>query len=487
MTALSQIAAHFRNDPNGYARIVLGVKLTKQQQDILNLLVEYKRVLVKAGHNTGKTFLAAVAANWFYDCNDPGIVLTTAPTERQVKNILWKEIRSLRGMWGGFVGPSACLLQDSPKHFCHGFTARDDARFQGHHEENVLVIFDEAVGVDPIMWEASETMATHFLGIYNPTDITSYAYTAERSGNYKVVTLSALSHPNIAAELQGNRPPYPSAIRLERLNELIRQWCTPLEEEPTASDIEWPTGSKSYWRPGCVAEARLLGRWPTLTSNSVWTEAVWDRANTELDDFGPLQIGMDSARFGTDDTAIHVRKGRCSLHHEAHNGWNTAQSAARLRELAEEYGRKFDQKPKDIVIAIDDAGAGGGVCDQSNGYNFRGINAAHTAHQPDLYPNRRSELWFDVADAAAKGEISLSRLPPHIKDDLRRELLAPTYTLDYQGRRVVEKKADTKKRIGRSPDNADAFHLAYAKPKYQQNDVIQFKPLQIPKKQRDTV
>jgi hypothetical protein len=45
---------------------------------------------------------------------------------------------------------------------------------------------------------------------------------------------------------------------------------------------------------------------------------------------------------------------------------------------------------------------------------------------------------------------------------LRQQLLAPAWGYDERtGRRVVESKDETKKKIGRSPDDADALLLAY--------------------------
>jgi hypothetical protein len=41
------------------------------------------------------------------------------------------------------------------------------------------------------------------------------------------------------------------------------------------------------------------------------------------------------------------------------------------------------------------------------------------------------------------------------------ELRQPVFTLDVMQRRVVEAKAMTKKRLGNSPDLADAFNLAF--------------------------
>lgn len=460
--------ARYADDPCGYCAEVLRVKLTPTQQQIARLLVTppYK-VLVRAGHNVGKSFLAACLVNWWYDCFEPGICLTTAPTDRQVRDILWKEVRVLRGSRGGFAGPKVCRLEDAPNHFAHGFTARDGSRFQGHHSPAVFIVFDEAVGVDPIFWEAAQTMLGGsrfaFLAIYNPTDQGSRAYAEEREpGYHPAVTMSALDHPNIEAELHGKQPPYPSAIRLGRLTEMLEKWTTPLDGEPGPDDIS--LGSSTFV-PGPVAEARLLGRWPRQAVNAVWSQLAFDLAVSALiPDGGLLQIGCDVARYGDDFTAIHVRRGGNSLHHESHNGWSVPQIIARLRDVVGEWASKCKLPAREVPICIDDSGVGGGVTDggKTLGLRFVGVNASSQAPDPLEYPNLRSALWFGVSEQAAIGNVSFAKLPATVIQDLRAELLAPTYTLDARGRRVVELKDCTKERLkGRSPDNADALNLAY--------------------------
>ncbi len=88
--------ARYREDPVGYAREVLGVQWWDKQIEAAMALVRHKRVFVKASHSVGKSFLAGGLVNWFFDCFDPGLCITTAPTARQVQDILWKEIRSQR-------------------------------------------------------------------------------------------------------------------------------------------------------------------------------------------------------------------------------------------------------------------------------------------------------------------------------------------------------------------------------------------------------
>ena len=472
--------SEYRTDPAAYARDILKVQWWAKQQAIAQALLKPPhRVLVKACHSVGKTHVAAGLVNWWYDTHDPGVVLTTAPTARQVQDVLWKEVRTQRRPRGGFVGPKVPRLQSSPNHFAHGFTANDSASFQGQHEAAVLIILDEAVGVDAAIWEAADSMVMGveygIVAICNPTDTSSEFYRREQLGGWEVVHIDVREHPNIAAELRGEMPPVPSAVRLAWLQERLKEWCQPVSGSPLPSDIEWPPGSGKWLRPGPLAEARLLGRWPSAASG-VWSDLLWSAAETRsLPPAVPREelpeIGCDVARFGDDSTAIHVRWGMVSLHHETANGWSTVQTAGRLKQLAAKYADFANDKrergarrveAKEIAIKIDDDGVGGGVVDLAEGYCFIGVSAASSANRDEDYPNKRSELWFDVSERARSGQLCLRRLSPEVLLRLRTQALAPTWRLDSMGRRVVETKERTKSRLGRSPDDMDALNLAYS-------------------------
>ena len=470
--------ATYQCDPVGYAEHVLNVTWWEKQREIARALCTPPgRVLAKTGHKVGKTHLAGGLVNWWYDSFNPSIVLTTAPTDRQVKDLLWKEVRVQRRGRPG-LQPKAPRLEDSPDHFAHGFTARDGESFQGHHSAHTLIIFDEAVGIAPIFWESAESMMNEgsaWLAIFNPTDVSSQAYIEEQRGGWTVVSLSVLDHPNIVAELAGNPPPYPSAMRLSRIDALIAKWCTPVSDTVVVTDIEWPPSSGIFLRPGPIAEARLLGRWPSKATNTVWSEAAFSYASTTpiQEHDGTVEIGCDVARFGDDSTAIHVRRGMTSLHHESANGWSTAQTAARLKTLAQQYAVVSGQPATSVLVKIDDDGVGGGVVDQADGYAFAGVSSASRAFDREGYPNRRSELWFSVAQRATEKRLDITMLSREAILDLKRQALAPTWKLDGQGRRVVESKDETKKRIKRSPDDMDALNLAYA-PVIRSTDLITF-------------
>lgn len=460
----------YRRCPDLYARQVLAVRWWQKQAEIADALLRYRRVLVKAAHGVGKSHLAASLVNWHFDCFDPGLTISTAPTQQQVQDVLWKEVRAQRRGRPG-LQPKAPRMETSADHFAVGYTAREDSAFQGRHAEHVLLVYDECVGIEAPFWDAGEGMMTSdgclWMAICNPTDTTSRAWLeAEQTGKWHVITVSALDHPNVAAELAGTPAPYPAAVRLRWVQDRLAEWCEPIaQEDATAADVEFPPGSGRWHRPGPLFESRALGRWPSLGANAVWSEAFWNGcliAQPVPDE--PLVIGCDVARFGDDYTSILARRGGCVLWHETHNGWDTGQTALRLKQIARELCRPGEE-PGRTRINVDDDGVGGGVVDRAEGWAFQGISGAARAARPEDYPNRRSELWFTTAERAADGRLDLTRLSQQSRTLLRRQLLAPTYSLDGQGRRTVEPKWETKRRIGRSPDDADALNLAFAAPR----------------------
>jgi hypothetical protein len=461
----------YRYDPVGYALDVLKIEWWPVQQEIANALIKHKRVFVKAGHSVGKSHLAGGLVSWFYDSYPVSICLTTAPTEKSVTDIIWKEVRMQRPLdRRADLFPKAPRMESSPEHFAVGYTASGESSFHGRHEESIFLIYDECVGIDKAFWTAGEGMMSspvaYWLALCNPTDTASAAYEeCMTSGNWHVIDISCLDHPNIAAELAGNPRPFPKAVDLAWVEGRINSWCERIPtEDKKARDFEFPPGSGEWYRPGPLGECRLLGRWPTTGSTSVWNESMWAESLKQqaLPTNEPTAIGCDKARFGDDFTSILVRRGSCALHHETHNGWDNNQIAGRLKQLCGEFAAE-GENPLAVMCQIDDVQ--GGVVDQANAYKFVEINSANKAIEEEGYPNRRSELWFTVAERADKSRLDLSRLNAQSLKLLRSQAMAPTWKVDSQGRRVVEPKSDTKKRIKRSPDDMDALNLAFAVPR----------------------
>jgi hypothetical protein len=478
-----------------YAEEVLHIHtLTRDQQAILRALREPPfRVLVPSAHDVGKTFVAAVAASWWFDAFNPGLVISTAPTERDVVDLLWMEIRLLRqraGIASPFAGPRAPLMFDREDHYAKGFTARKGESFVGRHLPRKLFIFDEGNGIDSIYYTTTKTMCDPacddaWLVLGNPTDTTSQMFLEDMQADgvdgerrWHRFRLSARDHPNITAELAGRPRPIPGAVSLAMFDQWVQEWCEPIGwEDRRLSDIEWPPHSGCWLRPGPTFQCRALGLWPDAGCG-VWSPALWEACTTgerpPFPDEGVLpEIGCDCAMGkGEDFHAIHARWGAVSLRHETSNTMDAVRIAGRLKAVATEMaafantkqGRNHEPiRPEQIQIKIDDDGTGNAVAAllKREGFRTTLVSAATAALRPDLYPRRRDEIWFTVSEKAKAGLIYLGLLDRPTLARLRTQLLAPTWDLEAAGRRKVEPKDVTKAKIGRSPDDADSFNLSH--------------------------
>lgn len=490
----------YRDNPVGFARDVLGIHWTPSVIKVAeSILTPPYRVLIPAAHSQGKTHACAGLAIWWFCTRHPAIVISTAPTLRQVQDLLWKEIRvqvrnARRPLPVPFTGPRSLRAERSPEDFMLGVTASTDTAFQGHHGPNKLFILDEAVGVAPEFWTAIEGMADGegdaVIAPFNPTDNASQAYREYQraAGSWHVQGMSAVDHPNIAAELRGEPPVIKSAMRLGMFERLLRKWSSLLTEtsEKRATDLQWPptwavdyiekTGQKPRWyRPGPLAESRLFARFPSQSAYAVWSDGDWQAACRVGLEPLPVphatipEIGCDVARYGDDNTACHVRCGSCSLHHEEFNGQDLMATVGGCVRLCKRFADLANTKrpspitPKDIPIKVDDSGVGGGVTDRLTelGYCVAGVNARTGAIDYEEYPSQRDELWFRVAEMARDGTLDLSRLDAETLDKLKGEAMAQKYKLNSNGQRVVWSKDTAKSEIGASPDGMDALNLAY--------------------------
>ena len=453
-------------DPLEYVR-KRGKVVTDQQAKILTALNEPPyAILAPAAHAVGKTYLAAMAVSHFYDRYNPGICLTTAPTLPQVRDLLFKELRLLRPGDPGWL-PEDTRLRGGPNHWIHGLTANNPDAFQGRHCPAMMVVFDEAAGVKLPYWERALTMlhmgepGNFFLGIFNPYDVSSPAYKYCNDRRFRVLDMSALDHPNVVTGQQV----IPGAITRKSVLERIAAECRPLGDGEAISPACFTFEGKTYVAENPLFEVQILGRWPTRSLSSVWSDIALGkiREKIALNPDWVVQIGCDPARFGDDRTCICVRKGRCIVHLEAHRGWPLKQTAKRLKELARKYATS-GQNPYKIPILIDAAGLGAGLAEMNQDgmkrYQFIEINSATASRWEDEWPNTRSELWFCASAMGEEGDISIAHLPNDLQEQLCAELRQPMFTLDLLQRRVVEAKAITKKRLGASPDLADAFNLA---------------------------
>lgn len=456
---------------------------------------------------THNSFWMAVVALWWVYTRNPSVVICNAPTSRAVEDVLWVEIRLLwqrakrRDLLPDyFIGPKAPEMYDTPDHWAKGYTTGRGESYQGRHRESMLFLFDEDEGIDEIYWTTTSTMyipgGDHcWIASCNPVTTTSRSSIESRAKNldgtpkWKMHRLSSLNHPNVIAELRGEKPPVPNAVTLAQVNQWVSDWCTQLTDpnDRRSGDVEWPPESGRFYRPGPVFQARAQGIRPSEGVDSVWSMSAWEKACSPRwnppdlweQKFG-ITIGIDTALYGDDSTALHVRCGPKSVHHESHNGWEYGQTAQRCKELcvnwAEWYNQfaTFNRPPLtayDVLVVIEfDGGYGPGVYSHRGEYtNWHGVTMSSKSDKYDplgrpMYANLRSEMWIEAAVKAKQGQMDVSGLPPEVIQRLEEQLLPVMYEIRPDSSRMVESKDKIKERLGRSPDDADALMISHLTP-----------------------
>lgn len=479
----------YQSNPQGYAQDVLGVRLTPDQSEMLQSICDNRYTIVKASHAVGKTFTAAVAESWWYDCWSKHIGYITAPTWDQSFGLTFKQLKTLRRAKSLAGVMLERIIKDADKnregdHYIKALNAEKGEGFQGEHSAPILIVIEEGVGVPKYIWDAVGGLMTNpncrVFAIGNPTDEATEFGIACESGLYHTMSISALAHPNITAELEGHPPPFPDAVRLLWLYEMLTKECEQTEQmvedafefvalaeiKKALSGQSADLTQNSVYMPTAYFQGRVLGEFPTQADQQVIPKA-WLKSQKVLEpnDSDDPEIGGDVARFGDDRTTIFTRRGPCVYAGRELRKMDNLEVAQGFRDAARDApnltGKTID--PKKIRIKIDvTGGLGTGPYDilKAEGYNVVAVNSSSKANNEEQYRNKRSELWFDTRERAREKRLDLSRLKKEMRDRLERELSAPKYKAP--GQKVVEDKATMKKRLSYSPDLADGMNLAFA-------------------------
>lgn len=215
-----------------------------------------------------------------------------------------------------------------------------------------------------------------------------------------------------------------------------------------------------YWEVYCN------GNWGIIDANNtiISLKDLIRAKTTKIDsDDGDIVISCDVARFGNDSTVIFTRKGFKVDAPIQISKATLVTVSERIYDLYLDMREKYPRTK--ITINIDSTGLGAGVLDiltaksYDNAY-VMGISFAHAPVNKDKYADITSEMMFGVRDILRDNVVSL----PDI-ERLTTELGGRLYSIDTRGRYKAEAKSDYKKRIGHSPDYADALMLLFYTPK----------------------
>ncbi len=446
--ATAGVQPHHRDDPGAFARECLGVEVWSAQENICKAVAAHHRVAVRSGHKIGKSLLLAVLALWWCSTRAAGKVVMTSSGGRQVSHILWPEITKLiKGAKIDFPTPSL-----DPSHgikwadgrIIVGFSTDKAELMAGYSGAELLFLVDEASGVaEPIFEAVRGNMAGdgHILLTGNPTQTSGTFFDAfnEKRELWETIHVSSEETPN-AVEGRSVIPGLATRTYVEEMK------------------AEFGEDSPIY-------QVRVRGNFPKQGSMAVIAlgvlEAALARWEPSADHEGNvLDLGVDVARFGDDDSVIQPRRGRRAPAATVIHGMDTVAVSNAVAGAVRELRRPGER----VRIKVDVIGVGAGVADQVRAA-FRedrlvevyDINVSSNA-TADGFVRLRDQLWFALGDWLAGGGSFES------DKKLEAELVAPQYSFDAQGRRKVESKDEIKKRLKRSPDRADGLALAAYSP-----------------------
>ena len=477
---IKELALRMKDEPNWFIKDVLGRILWSKQREVIDSVYAHKRTTVKACHSVGKSFLAGNLILHFLYSYKPSIVLSTAPTWRQVEKLIWKEVRASydksRIPLGGNLlpkSPELQIIQD--QWYAAGLSTNDSNKFQGFHERNILIIVDEAAGVAEEIFEgiegplASENARLLLLG--NPTSTSGEFFKSFKDSSYNHITIDAFCSPNfkqtgITEEdiMNGDWKEKVARVVSKRGSLVSPSMITP----------EWVADKYKRWKPGSpLYDSKVRGQFPSQGTDSLiplaWIELAMARWY-EMEDTSKIRkLGVDVAEYGSDYSSLAPLYGDKVMPLETHNDMG-------IMELTGHVVKKFREMETCDSIKIDVIGIGTGVEGRLTELGFPAIRvnvseSPGVVNEEDedekeemkLFLNKRSQLYWCLRERLNPDKRINPRpisLPPD--DELASDLSSIKYKINSAGKIQIESKADLRKRLGRSPDKGDSVMLAVA-------------------------
>lgn len=423
----------------------------------MQAVVTHKRVSIASCHGPGKDAMASWLILWAMICFPNPRIPCTAPTGHQLYDLLWAEVVKWKGKMLKGLAATIEVKKDRIENIKHPQTWYAVARtarpensegLQGFHEDNILVVIDEASGVHNLIFEVLEGSMTGrnamMLLIGNPTQTQGYFYDShhEDRARWYRMTIDYTKSPRVPRE-------YVDSMR------------------------------KKYGEESNVFRVRVLGLFPKseddVTIPFHWVEKAGMR-ELYRQESASIMIGVDVGRFGGDPSAIVVREGRNLISGDVRYGNEITKTTGWVVLTAKKLAKRLKHPDERIYICVDGVGVGAGVVDllreilsENPSYPWIIIDvqagARATRHDPEC-ERRRDELWwrsreyFRVANPAIAppkaDSTDLIGFTKEMRDQLMAELSSPKYEIKTTGKVKVESKADMKKRGLESPNLGDA-------------------------------
>jgi len=436
---------------------------------IENPSAAFRRIALQACVGPGKSAVLAWAGWYFLSCKgDHGEHpkgLVTAITKDNLQANLWAEyakwqqrspVLQLEFEWTSKAifnkaFPSTWRLEARswPK---SANPEQQGQTFSGLHERNIMVQVDESGNIPPAVLRAAEQALVRVefgkvIQAGNPTSLEGMLYAAATLLRHQWRIIRITGDPaDPKAWVHSPRVMSDHRVDLQEGEECMCPRCWAQQQIDT------------YGRDNPWVKTQILGQFPDASINALLGIEDVERAmgmkyQPEAYNWQEKRLGVDVARFGDDRSVIFPRQGLMTYKPVEMRNLRTNDIAARVAQASVRWARG------EASIFVDDTGHWGhGVLDQliTAGYAPHPVVFHSKALNP-RYRNRRAEMWVEMSEWVKRGG-RLPKLPMLVG-----ELTEPTYTFT-QGQLMIEEKDQIKKRLGRSPDLADALALTFAMP-----------------------
>jgi len=498
----------YDEDPALWGRERLNEFFWSKQVEILRSLVVHRYTAVKSCHDAGKSFIAARAAAKWIDDHEPGeaFVVSTAPTSAQVSAILWREINRAHKA-GAFRGTitTAGYPQWKIEGELIGYGRKpadySQSAFQGIHARYVLVIVDEANGVDANLFTAVDALVTNanarVLAIGNPDDPTShFSQICKPGSGWHVIRIDGLRTPNFT-QSQVEFLDCPQCNQLDReenlLTRLYREEALQYNDEYVPEELRdmllsplWVEERLHRWVgvPGpdqTLTELSVLsplfvskvrGLFPDSNAQGLiplgWVEAAmarwrdWkDQGSPPLDVVERHVLGVDIADQGEDSTVVAFREGPVVRELRKYRMSDTMETTGYVKAA-------MSSRPGSIAT-LDSIGIGAGVLSRLREQKVRAIGFVASGSAKGLkdktgeftFTNLRAAAWWRFRELLDPSQPGGSNILIPDSETLKADLTTPHWKVLSGGSIQIESKDDIRKRLGRSTDEGDAVVMCF--------------------------
>ena len=396
------------------------------------------KISVRSGHGVGKTAFCSWLAIHFLLFRDDVKVIVTSPSFKQMNDGLIPEVQKWLSRVPDWMRSNVESISDrivrkpnTRNNFISFRTARKEnpEALAGVHASHVLIIVDEASGVDEVVYETGQ---------------------------------GALSTKGAIAVLIGN-PTKPSGFFFKTQTVLRDLWLTrkvSCMDSTRVSDDYIESQRRTYGDDSREFAVRVLGEFPESGADAVIPRSFLESAvDRDVYDEGfPLVWGIDPGRGG-DPSGFVSRSNNAILEVEELRFDN-------LMRIVGWVKTKWDSTPnskRPTAIYVDSIGLGGGVYDRLDelGLPVISVNVSEAAAMSDRYMRLRAELWYKAREWFE----SLNRtMPSHIPLMVQfiEELASVEQRIMSSGKVDIESKEQMKRRGVKSPNLADAFIITFA-------------------------